>query len=157
VEFVSSDGAAWVGNFARGLGGVTASVAHPDGHRVLVFAGGDLWSVDPAVRAADEIAVAVEAFWPVCDPDGFVMSRQGIALLRLGPSGILWHTRRLSWDGFNDVRISDETIAGKAWSVIENRWMPFEVTLATGASEGGSFGAGDPEGWEMLASPHDLA
>jgi hypothetical protein len=35
--------------------------------------------------------------------------------------------------------------------------MPFEVNLATGASEGGSFGSGDPEGWQQFASPRDAA
>jgi hypothetical protein len=157
VEFVPSDGAAWVGNFAPGLGGVTAAVAHPDGRRVLVFAGGDLWSVDPRSRAADEVAHAVEALWPVRDPNGFVLSLQGLAFLRVGPSGILWHTRRLSWDGFDKVRLSGETITGEAWSPIEDRWTPFEVNLATGASKGGSYGSGDPEGWERLATPSDAA
>ena len=32
--------------------------------------------------------------------------------------------------------------------------MPFEIDLATGESTGGSFGTGDPEKWERLASPH---
>lgn len=157
VEFKPSGGGAWIGNFAPGLGGVTAVVAHPDGRRVLVFAEGDLWSVDPESRAADELATAVEALWAVRDPDGLVLSRQGLAFLRLGPSGILWHTRRLSWDGFNAVRLSTETISGDAWNPVEDRWMPFEVNLATGASEGGSFGSGDTEGWQRLASPRDAA
>ncbi|HEU4883604.1 MAG TPA: hypothetical protein VFT45_15195 [Longimicrobium sp.] len=157
MEFAPERGGAWVGNFARGLGGVTAAVAHPDGRRVLVFAEGDLWSVDPESRAADEFAQAVEAFWLVREPDGFVLSVQGLAFLRVGPSGILWHTRRLSWDGFNAVQLSNETISGEAWNAVEDRWMPFEVNLATGASAGGSFGSGDPEGWQRLASPRDAA
>ncbi len=124
---------------------------------MLVFADGDLWCVDPESRAAEEFAQAVEAFWPVREPDGFVLSVQGLALLRVGPNGILWHTRRLSWDGFNAVRLSNETISGEAWNPVEDRWMPFEVNLATGASEGGSFGSGDPEAWQRLASPRDAA
>src|SRR5262249_41482809 len=68
VEFTPSGGGAWIGNFARGLGGVTAVVAHPDGRRVLVIADGSLWSVDPESRAADEFATAVEALWVVPDP-----------------------------------------------------------------------------------------
>jgi hypothetical protein len=86
-----------------------------------------------------------------------VLSVQGLAFLRLAPSGILWRTRRLSWDGFNAVRLSTETIRGDAWNPVEDRWMPFEVDLATGASEGGSFGSGDPESWQRIASPRDAA
>jgi hypothetical protein len=151
VRFVRSDGRAWVGNFRPGLAGLWAVRAHPDGRRVLVFAGGDLWVVSPDTEAADLAAGDVDAMWPVHGPDGLVMSLQGLGFARLGPDGILWRTRRLSWDGFRDVRAEGGRLVGLAWNALGDRWDPFEVDLATGASTGGSFGPGDPEGWERLA------
>ena len=151
VEFIDSQGRAWTGNFAPGLGSVSTVLPHPDGRRVLVAAEGALWSVDPDARVGEELSGAVDALWPIREPDGFVMSRQGLAFLRLGPSGVLWRTRRLSWDGFDQIRLDESTLSGLAWNPLDDRWDPFTVDLATGASTGGSFHFADAERWEELA------
>lgn len=151
VQFIRADGSAWVGNFSPGLGGVTDVRAHPDGRRVIVVARGDVWIVDADAETAERVAVAVEAIWPVEEPAGIVMSRQ-VAFIRLGAKGIVWRTRRLSWDGFSEVRLKGAQLTGLAWNPMGNTWKPFEVNLATGASTGGSFDLPDSEGWEKLAS-----
>jgi hypothetical protein len=149
VEFEATDGA-WVGNFRPGLGGISQAVVHPDGQHILVFAGGDVWSVDPDRRDGQCVGFAVDGCWSV---DGeLVLSRQGLAFFRIGRAGIVWHTRRLSWDGFDDVRIVGSSLHAVAWSPLEDRWMPCSVDLRSGRSNGGSFGIGDPEGWEQLAN-----
>jgi hypothetical protein len=56
VEFRAVSGQHWTGNFARGLGGATAALTHPDGNRILVLSSGDLWVVDPETRSAQELA-----------------------------------------------------------------------------------------------------
>ena len=80
-----------------------------------------------------------------------MLSRQGIALARLGPEGLLWHTRRLSWDGFTELRIIGEELVGLAWSPIDNEWSSFQVDLRTGRSSGGAYLDQDIEGWERLS------
>lgn len=151
VRFVRSDGGIWAGNFAPGIGGATDVRAHPDEQRVIVFAGGDVWVVDPDTESAEQVAVAVDAIWPVEGPAGMVMSRQGLAFSRLGPAGLLWHTRRLSWDGFDQVRLAEGRLTGLAWDAVHDRWEPFAVDLSTGRSTGGTFSDDDHEGWERLA------
>jgi hypothetical protein len=151
VEFRRPSAGAWVGNFARGLGGLSEALPHPDGRQVVVIAGGDVWVVDPDSEAADCILPAADAVWPVDAPAGFVLSRQGLAFARLGPTGLAWHTRRLSWDGFDRVTLGDAVVSGLAWDAVNERWEPFAVELATGASTGGAYGDTDPEGWERLA------
>ena len=157
VEFTNSQGGSWVGNFEPGYGAASQVMTHPDGHRALILAGDDLWSADPDDEQAELLARAVNSIWPVHNPDGFVIEWQGLAFFRLAAQGVLWHTRRLSWDGFAGIDISPTGLRGMAWSPIEDRWMSFAVNLSTGESTGGSFGEGDPEGWERLSSANHAA
>jgi hypothetical protein len=150
VEFQTDAGAAWTGNFKPGLNGLTQIEDHPDGRRVLVFSGGDLWVIDPSTQEAESVAFAIDARWTFAKD--LILSRQGLAFLRFGPSGVVWHTRRLSWDGFDEVRIVDSYLYAVAWSAVEDRWIPCSVDLISGLSQGGSFGEDDRERWERLAA-----
>lgn len=149
VEFESPRGT-WTGNFERGLGGLDLARAHPNGRDVVVLSRGDCWIVDPERRSANQILGAVEALLDVEDPPGFVLNCQGITLARIGPAGLLWRTRRLSWDGFDRLEIAGGELTGVAWSAPEDRWIPFEVDLRTGRSNGGSYSMASDE-WERLA------
>jgi hypothetical protein len=128
------------------------AAVHPNGRDAVVIAEGDLWIVDPMQRSATILSPAVDAALEVRDPDGWIFSRQSVALFRLGPRGVIWHTRRLSWDGFDQLRIGDAEVTGLAWSGGDDAWHPFRVNVATGRSYGGSsFSELDDEGWERLA------
>jgi hypothetical protein len=139
VEFASPSGQKWVGNFKRGLGGVDGVLRHPNGAEVLVMAAGSVWSVDPYTGDGIELAVAVDGTWPVNNPEGVIFSLQGLAFLRLGPSGILWRTRRISWDGFRHIELSEHALTGEAWSAIDDSWIPFSADLHTGVVTGGAY------------------
>ena len=150
VEFTLGASHTWVGNFRHGSFGASRVLHHPDLNRVLVLSCGDLWVVDVPNQAAEEIEAAVDEIWPVPGSSDVVLSRQGLALLRIGPTGTAWHTRRLSWDGFSEVTVTAESIRGLAWSPLDDDWYPFEVETLTGRSSGGSFSATDVEDWERL-------
>ena len=143
----------WVGNFRPGLGGLTLAEVHPNKVEPLVLASGDLWVVDPTSHTAKVLLPAVSSCLPVRDPDGWIFNRQGPALARLGAQGLIWHTRRLSWGGFDQLQVSGAELKGLAWSPPDNRWHQFSVELRTGRSNGGSFpkGTGLPDGWEHLS------
>ena len=149
VEFTSGTGT-WVGNFQPGLEGLQFIDLHPDNQHVVVVADGDLWVVDADQRVAERLLPAIKEALVVSDPDGWVFSRQGLALARLGPSGLIWHTRRLSWDGFDQLRIVGSELKGLAWS-LDDQWYAFTVDLRTGKSTGGSYGDQDSEQWEMCS------
>jgi hypothetical protein len=141
----------WVGNFEPGLSGIDLVDRHPNNRDAVVVAGGDLWCVDVARRTAECVLPAVNWAAKVQNPDGWIFSRQGLALVRFGANGLLWHTKRLSWDGFDKLECSGDEVSGLAWSVSDDRWHPFAVDAITGRSRGGSFGDDDSEGWERLA------
>jgi hypothetical protein len=92
---------------------------------------------------------AIDLAIDVQDPQGWVFSRQGLAFARLGPKGLLWHTRRISFDGFDQVQLDGDRLTGLAWAPIDD-WRPFSVDIRSGRSHGGAYGVGDPEGWEAL-------
>jgi hypothetical protein len=69
------------------------------------------------------------------------------------PNGRMWRTRRLSWDGFNDVAISGDTLVGLADDPTDRsgRPKPFLVDLRTGKSSGGSYTGPDTTDGQLLA------
>lgn len=150
VEFDTETGI-WVANFRPGLGGLQFTNILPNKLSAIVIAAGDLWIVDLPTRTAVRRVPAIEAMWEVQNPKGWVFSRQGIALARIGPQGLLWHTRRLSWDGFDQIEIDRGELRGLAWSPVDDKWSKFSVELGTGRSAGGSYFREDVETWEMLA------
>lgn len=139
VEFAASDGNIWVGNFQQGIGGVDDVLSHPNGRDVLVISNGLLWIVNPATHTAEEVASAVFDVWPVTNPDGYLLNNQGLGFLRLSANGVMWKSRRISWDGFSDLRLEGERLTGKAWSPVEDAWLPFELDVRTGRADGGSY------------------
>lgn len=122
VEFNNEDGSSWVGNFLSGSSGECNVMWHPDGLHVLVFAEGDLWSVDPFSKTAEELAGGCSAVWPL-DSGDLLIQESGLYFFRLGREGIVWRTSRISWDGFQNVRIESNKLRGEAWSPFGD-WSP---------------------------------
>ena len=151
VEFELSPDTSWVGNFCPGLGGLDDVRRHPNGHSILVTSQGRMFEVDPVARTAVQVAEPIFAVWTVIGANDLILSRQDIALLRIGAEGVVWHTRRVSWDGFRHIRIESLTLSGEAWSPMDNCWHHFSVDLRTGRAEGGSYTGPEEKGWEQLA------
>jgi hypothetical protein len=128
---------------------------HPDGKRVLVIAGGDAWFVAPQMHHIEQFESHIDGIWEIPGSNDLVLSSQGLAFLRLGASGIVWHTRRLSWDGFNHLQIVAGALEGLSWTPLGDEWLAFKVDLLSGKSQGGSYSETDPEGWEKLSNPED--
>lgn len=57
----------------------------------------------------------------------------------IGRSGILWETARISFDGFRELRISENSIEGESWNPGPASWDAFRVDLSDGRVEGGSW------------------
>ena len=148
VEF-QTDKETWIGNFKSGLSGIDLVQLHPNKINAVVIYGGDLWVVDADKHTAENVLFCIGQALEVNNPEGWIFSLQDLAFARFGPNGIIWHTKRLSWDGFKDVHIENKNINGYAWDL--SHWCPFQIDLETGSSTGGGFGDKDLEGWEKLA------
>ncbi len=152
VRFFPSHGDAWVGNFKPGIDSAFGVYPHPDGSRLLVVSGGDLYAVDVDTGVVNEMDQWASQVLELSGSTDLVMELSGLAFYRLGAEGVVWHTRRISWDGFRSVRIDDGEIRGEAWS-IENEFVPFCVDVRTGRSSGGPQ---VPDSYkEVLAEPDE--
>jgi hypothetical protein len=152
VEF-KADNFSWVGNFQPGIGGIELADVHPNKHAAVVVSCGNLWVVDPVQRTASFALPAIDAAIPVRDPDGWLFSRQGLAIARFGPQGLSWHTKRLSWEGFDQVHVVGDELTGLAFDPMADCWLPFRVDIRTGRSSGGTYLLDGTltDGWEQLA------
>ena len=150
VEFETPHGK-WIGNFQPGLYGLQFAGLHPNGRDGIVISNGDLWVVSDG-QLAERTPSCISAMFEVNDPPGWIFDRQGLALIRFSANGVRWHTRRISWDGFEHLHVLESRIEGMAWSPITDAWCPFEVDLQTGRTKGGSYLEDDPGNWEQLHS-----
>jgi hypothetical protein len=144
VEVSPADGPSWVGNFVRGLSNFDLALVHPNARDALVIAGGQGYVVDPGLQAVTEIfgGAIVDAFRHPAQ-EWLILNDQEIRFVALGPSGWVWKSRRVSWDGLRDLHVDGESISGKAWAPGDT-WEPFEVDLNTGELVGGSYPAHVP-------------
>ena len=107
VRFTDSRGRQWVGNFQPGLAGVSEAIEHPDGQRVMVFAEGQGYVVDPDDPAHRSYCGGnVESIMRV--PAAGVILGNGLWFEAIGPSGPLWTSDRISWDGMRGLGVEGQ-------------------------------------------------
>jgi hypothetical protein len=139
VELSATDGASWVGNFIPGIGGLDLVVPHPDGINALIISGGQAYVVDPDTRRLlDTFGGALGAFWHDHSRHALIFESSGIAFLSVGPKGIMWRSRRVSWDGFRSLVVDSESLSGEAWC-FDDSWHSFKLELASGSVSGGAY------------------
>jgi len=74
VQFESETIGTWVGNFQAGLTTFSGAYEHPDARRVVVVAGGAVYTVDPDTQATDESGGTVSSVTPVSEKNALFSS-----------------------------------------------------------------------------------
>ncbi|WP_146588924.1 hypothetical protein [Posidoniimonas polymericola] len=139
VRFHSSAGDPWVGNFQGGLGECEGVYREPGLRHLIVVSAGQAYVVDPEERAlVRTFGGGICHVLPVPDLELLVFDN-GIWLEGMGASGLAWKTRRLSWDGFRELRVAGSSLFGEAYTPMGDSWHEFEVDLETGEAVGGSY------------------
>ena len=140
VRFFSNDNSSWVGNFQPGLGGATSVINHPDGLNLIVFAEGQAYVIDPSTKKLKtEFGGCIQDIFELSEDHALILG-DGLHFERVEKTGaMLWRTKRISWDGMQNVRIEGDKILGEAFTPLENKWLPFSVDLYTGEVDGGSY------------------
>lgn len=139
VEFVGIGGGEWVGNFQRGIGAKDAVLFSPlRTDQAIVVAGGMGYVVELDTHAlVRTFGGAVNDLFYLPEREVVIVGN-GLWFECEGPSGILWRTQRVSWDGTQDVRLDRNVIRGSAFDVHDQGWHPFTVDIETGTVEGGA-------------------
>jgi hypothetical protein len=154
VRISPDHGESWVGNFQPGLTGYRAVHRHPNGRHLIVISGGQGYVIDPERKTlAELVGGAIKSVHPYVAQALLVLDQQGVAFFAIGRAGRVWHTRRLSWDGFRNVEYREREITGEGWNVMDQKWQPFQVDVRTGRSSGGAYMWESPScaDWEQLA------
>jgi hypothetical protein len=140
VEVIPSyGGEPWQGRFVQGPGGVTGLWATPSPTTLCVVASGQGYWVPVLVpQGFSEVR---------CNPVKKVFAVPGRSIIVFasytelagyGPTGLLWVTQRLSWDGLTITDVTEHHIRGLAWDSPADSEVPFVVDVDTGEHQGGS-------------------
>lgn len=139
VRFSTDAATSWVGNFQPGHSSLDEVLRHPNGRDFLVIAAGQGYLVDPNVRTKREyLGSNIESAIQIPALNGILLGN-GLWLELIGPDGFQWRTKRISWDGMQQLQLNELMLSGQAWSPLENRWLSFELDLCTGEFSGGSY------------------
>ena len=141
VEFVSPDGASWVGNFAKGwMNGQSVIHSELGSAAIVVVAGGTGYVVDAnEKRLVREIAEGeIQCVWFVAEIHAVIVSN-GLWLEAFNAHQIIWRSRRFSWDGIRHVVRSGVAMTGESFDPLSNDWVAFRIDLSSGEVEGGSY------------------
>lgn len=119
---------------------------HPDGSTVIVVAGGAAYLVNPSdPSSVTDLGFSVDDHLVLEGAGCVVLQIQETEFIAFDTSGVKWRSRRISWDGFRDLKVEGEALSGLAWDACDstNEWKPFSLSLRTGEVVGGSYPRGD--------------
>jgi hypothetical protein len=137
VQFQIEDGRTWVGNFQPTLSNFCDVLMDEAAAEALVIAGGQGYRV--RLDDGELLGLVGGGIKSVYKPEG----RDGFVLcngtdFELYRRGVVWCTRRISWDGVRNIAITGTTLVGEAW-MFDDSWHSFSVDLETGEAQGGSY------------------
>jgi hypothetical protein len=139
VQFYPDRGDPWIGNFQRGGLRFDGVYKHPNGEDALIIAGGEGYIVNPESRdRVSSLNGWIQSLHVLAGGELLILSLQDLLFEALDLEGCLWRTRRLSYDGFRNVVVTEREIVGEGWSYFDDGWHRFNVDIQTGRSEGGA-------------------
>lgn len=150
-QVIPVDGEPWVGRFECGPGGATGLFATPSPTALCVVAKGQGFWIPVLAPTRYEMirSIPIQEVLVVPGRPKLVFVDH-TRLAAYGPSGLLWLTDDLSWDGLKVTEVTAPMIRGTAWDSLANREVPFSVDIENGESKGGSspakYGAGPARG-----------
>lgn len=130
----------WVGVFGRGEFGRDAVDVHWKRKRAFVIAKGQGYLIDTEKRESiyrtEEDTLQDVAY---VESRGFFVAADNLQLHVFGPTGYLWSTTRVSWDGIRNLCADGVVVSGEAWNLSDWRKFTLDVDSqrVTGATYNG--------------------
>jgi len=132
------DSSFWIGNFQRGFG-KTNLAEQLNENFAAVIAKGQAYFVEIKSRKCVD-AFGPDIIWAMIDRKrGNLIAASFTDIVAKNENGLIWSSKRLSWDGFRSFSINGDIIAGEAYTPIGGEWLPFTVDMATGETTGGAY------------------
>jgi hypothetical protein len=139
IEVLPAEGNAWIGRFERGPEGISGLFGTPCPDTLVVVIEGQGYWIPTRQPASYEIVPAVPIKKVLRVPEREILLFVDFARISAyGPTGLLWRTRNVSWDGVRITDVSSESIRGFGWDSPGDRDVEFVVDVTTGETSGGS-------------------
>jgi hypothetical protein len=138
VRFAVKPGNEWIGNFQPGYGGCSGVFEHPDGLNRIVISSGQGYVIDPqSRRSLATFGADIVLTFALPELKAIVFGN-GLWFEAIGPTGHIWRSDRISWDGMENLVIDGLTLRGLAYHYTD-QWKPFSLNLTNGEFTGGSY------------------
>lgn len=141
VRIVKKDGNAWIGRFAYGSSNLDKVLVYPEHNRIIVFAHGQMWIVNTEDQKAsvDKLPYSFDTLLEASD--GRLVTYDFTDLYIIELNGDIWRSERISWDGFEEMTIENQTVQGLSYTPIDstNEWQSFTFNIETKERIGGAY------------------
>ena len=115
VKFFKDDESEWVANFEPGFTDFNGVFSFDDNCDILVIAGGTCYYMNPnEYKPISIFGGQYERLFK--SSDGRLIIVDLIVITVFEPSGIYWHSSRISLDGFRDLELCDNVVSGLSFS-----------------------------------------
>ena len=139
VEFHPSGSTHWVGNFGGGVASLNAVLDHPNGRHILVVSRGQGYLIDLVSRELTSLLAADVTLVRPLPATQEILAATFTNLELVDAAGLIWRSRRISWDGIDILRVSGSVVTGQAWRPFDDSWHEFRLDLISRIVEGGSY------------------
>lgn len=125
VKFFRDDGSYWIANFKRGMSSFNGVYEYPK--RLLVFAGGEVYVMDPNKKEPlDKFGYGYEVLET---EDGTLACFDFGTALVIEPGGDKWEIRTQVFDGFSKMQYQDGKVEGVGWNIYDEKDSLFTLDL----------------------------
>lgn len=141
LRVIPRRGGAWLGTFAFGFKSSKAAsglYSWPDPARLCVVSSGQGYLVDVDEPGSYDLIrpVPIINVLPVAERS-LVVFVNYTTLTAYGGDGLLWETKRLSWEGIDLTSVTGSFVEGVVWDPRIEAATPFTVDLRDGSHRGG--------------------
>ncbi|GAW86335.1 conserved hypothetical protein [Bathymodiolus platifrons methanotrophic gill symbiont] len=142
VKFFLSEGVSWVGIFAFGdmfPSGECRIYPGPGKQHLTVVAKGDAYIVSPYSVSSFQVVKSCPVIRVIPVPShNVVIFHDFTEIIAYGENGLLWETKRISWDGIEISEVTSDEIIGQSRDAANEKYVEFRVDLTNGSHKGGA-------------------
>jgi hypothetical protein len=130
VRFYKTNSTDWVANFKAGWTSFSGVYDFPEFKRTVVFAFGQCYiMVDDEQKPLKAFGVGFTAVFQTTGNILIAADQTNFTIIEID-SDTVWHSERISWEGFKHLVLSEEYMTGLAYKPTsgDDEWEPFLLT-----------------------------
>jgi len=140
VRFYKNDGTEWVANFQTGWTNLKEIIEFEKTHYLLVVACGTCFLMNPdETKPIEVFGVGYSAILKANKDRLVLLDQTNLTIIE--QDGTHWDTERISWDGFDDIKVENNLVSGLEFNPSQDadEWIEFKYDLDTKTLKGGSY------------------